>query len=137
MIVINTPNKSFEVVLADAIKTNKLSWLVHYEHISAENQQTLNSANGATNSTTAVTVLSAPQAGSRKSINSFSLYNADTVTATATIRLNDNATMRTIVKVALLTGDHLIYTSTSCLYLVRMAILNRPFQLQFLTTLVT
>ena len=98
MIVINTPNKSFEVVLADAITTTQLAWIVHYEHISAENQQTLNSANGATNSTTAVTVLSAPQAGSRKSINSFSLYNSDSVTATATIRLNDNSTMRTIVK---------------------------------------
>src|SRR3990167_8658875 len=118
MIVINTPNKSFEVVLADAITTTQLAWIVHYEHISTENQQTLNSANGATNSTTAVTVLSAPQAGSRKSINSFSLYNADTVTATATIRLNDNSTMRTIVKVALLTGDHLIYTSASGWYVL-------------------
>src|SRR3990167_2560014 len=118
MIIINTPNKSFEVVLAGAITTAQLAWIVHYEHISAENKQTLNSANGATNSTTAVTVLSAPQAGSRKSINSFSLYNSDSVTATATIRLNDNSTMRTIVKVALLTGDHLIYTSASGWYVL-------------------
>jgi hypothetical protein len=48
------------------------------------------SAFGNTNNTTAVTAVAAPASGKRRLIRSVSIHNADTASATATIRLNDS-----------------------------------------------
>jgi hypothetical protein len=47
-------------------------------------------AYGNTNNTTAVTAVSAPASSKRRLIRSLSIHNADTASATATVRLNDS-----------------------------------------------
>lgn len=113
MIVLNTATRSLEYLLGGAITTNQLPFVVNYVNTTREGANHQNSANGISNSGTAVTVLAAPLAGEKRTVQSFSVYNADTVNATVTVRLNDNATIRKIVVVVLVTGDHLIYTSAA------------------------
>lgn len=113
MIVLNTATRSLEYLLGGVITTAQLPFVVNYVNTTREGANHQNSANGISNSGTAVTVLAAPLAGEKRTVQSFSVYNADTVNATVTVRLNDNATIRKIVVVVLVSGDHLIYTSAA------------------------
>lgn len=69
------------------------------------------SAFGQTNSTTAVTPISAPASGKRRLIRSISVHNNDTVSATVTIRIYDsNSGSRFIVHTeAIDSGKTLLY----------------------------
>lgn len=113
MIVLNTPNRSIECVLSGAVTANQLPFVVHYINVGRDGQEAFNSTNGATNSTSTVTILGAPVSGGRRTIQSLSVFNADTASATITIRLNDNGTLRSIGVITLSIGDHLVYTSAA------------------------
>ena len=63
-----------------------------------------------TNSTTAVTAVAAPAASTQRKVNTLSVYNADTATATVTVRYNDNGTLYPIVTLGLASGATLFYT---------------------------
>ena len=111
--IINSVNRSIEFVLGGAITTNQLPFVCQYCNTTREGLQHDNTALGISNNTTAVTILSAPGAGQKREIKSLSVYNADTASATVTVRLNDNATLRSIVVVTILTGEHLLFTTAS------------------------
>ena len=113
MIVLNTANRSLQYLLGGAVAANQLPFVVQYVNVTREGVTHNNSANGISNSGTAVTVLGAPSAGEKRVIQSFSVYNADTASATVTVRLNDNGTLRNIVVVTLSASDHLIYTNAA------------------------
>jgi hypothetical protein len=104
MIVLDSTLRKLEIVLAGAITTNQLPFVASYQDSTlapaATNQ-------GASNSTTAVTLVAAPASGVQRRLKYLSIYNADTVSATVTVRLNDNATLRTIVNIALPSGSTL------------------------------
>jgi len=110
MIILDATTKTLEVVLGGAITTNQLPYVVSYVDTGATNP--LVEADGTTNSTTAVTMVSAPSANKAKIIKNISIYNADTVSATVTVRYNNNSTTRILVKFALPTGYSLIFTDT-------------------------
>ena len=111
--IINSVNRSIEFVLGGSITTNQLPFVCQYCNTTREGLQHDNTALGISNNTTAVTILSAPGAGQKREIKSLSVYNADTASATVTVRLNDNATLRSIVVVTILTGEHLLFTTAS------------------------
>jgi hypothetical protein len=67
-------------------------------------------SNGLTNNTTAVSWVAAPTSGRFRQVKYLSLYNADTASITATVRINDGANTRIIRKVTLATGEALEYT---------------------------
>ena len=113
MINLNSVNTSLEFLLSGSVTTTQLPFVVSYIGVSQEGTQHFNSANGASNNTTAVTILGAPVAGAKRNIQSVSIRNSDTTAKTVTVRLNDNATMRIIVTVTLAVGDHLLYTAAS------------------------
>ena len=113
MIVVDIPGKSIEVVLAGAVATTQLPFVVNYTNVSREGRKSIGSTDGTTNSTTAVTILAAASSGARREVESISLYNADSGSVTATIRINNNSTTRIVVKVVLATLDHLIYTAAA------------------------
>ncbi len=69
------------------------------------------STNSISNGTSAVDVVAAPAASTQRIIQSIAIYNADTVNRTVTVRYNDNATTRIIVKVLLNPGQSLCYTA--------------------------
>lgn len=112
MIILDATTKSLEIVLGGAVTTNQLPYVLSYVDLLSTDQSisAVGSNDGTTNSAVAVTVLAAPASGHTRQVKFLSVQNADTVAATLTVRYNDNATTRTIMKVALAVGDNLIYT---------------------------
>jgi ATP-dependent protease HslVU (ClpYQ) peptidase subunit len=112
MIILDSILKSLEIILAGAITTNQLPFVLGYTDLLSADQSisAVGSNDGTTNSGTAVTVLAAPLLGHTRIVKFLSIQNSDTVAATVTIRYNDNGTTRIIVKVTLDVGDNLIYT---------------------------
>ncbi len=109
MIILDTTSKSLEILLAGLVTTNQLSVTMDYVDMT-----TLTFVSGSSdtisNNTTAVTIASAPAASTQRQVKYFSIYNADTVDATVTVRLNNSGTFRILVKTTLNAGDTLMYT---------------------------
>jgi len=112
MIILDTVNRSLEIVLEAAIVTNQLPCVVSY----TDHDQTTwvlttaASTTTVTNSTTPVTVVAAPSSGISRKIKYLSVYNYDTTNATVTVQFNDNTTLREVVTFSLIPGQTLIYT---------------------------
>ena len=105
MILTATTDK-IQVVLAGAITTNQLNTVTTYRAIYGGTEQRLrNVAN--TNSTTDVDLCPAPAAGRVHEVDTISVYNADTVAATVTVKFDANATEYIICKQTLQTGQTL------------------------------
>lgn len=110
MIISNNTSTSVEVILSGAVTTSQLKCIaVWVDSPSAkfESGQTATS----TNNTTAVELVPAITDNSRREVKYISIYNADTVDATVTIRLNISGAFYTILKVILNPNDQLIYNS--------------------------
>lgn len=104
-----TSTHSFEMILAGVVTTNQLPFMVTYNNRSLNQQETFAITNGQSNNAAAVVLLDAPQTGQQRIIETISIYNADTVNATVTVRLNDAGTTRIVVKATLVTGTGLHY----------------------------
>lgn len=101
MYVLNTTGKSIEVLLAGAVTTNQLVIVSSYMDVTAT-AATIPGANDLlTSDTTAVTAVAAPGASTSRLIKHLSIFNADTASATVTVRLNNSSTYRTLVKITL------------------------------------
>jgi hypothetical protein len=102
---------SLEVLLGGAITTNQLQVVVDYSELTtATGGWAGDNSHVLTNGTTAVTALAAPASGKIRVVDNLTVFNADTVAATVTVRLNDGGTFRTRQKVTLATGETLQYT---------------------------
>ncbi len=111
MIILDATTKSLEIKLGGAITTTQLPFVTSYVDITT-NTFTPIEADGASNNTSAITVMAAPAASTQRQLKSLSIYNADTAAATVTLQYNDNSTTRIIIKIILSVGDSLIYTDT-------------------------
>lgn len=63
-----------------------------------------------TNGVTAVDIVAAPSASTVRDVDTIVIRNADTASATVTVRYNDNGTTYDVAKVTLQVGDQLCYT---------------------------
>src|SRR3990167_3474694 len=109
MIRLDSTLRSLEVILGGAITTNQLPVTTSWSDSSSGSY--LGGSNLTnTNSGTAVTAAAAPAAGVVRDVDFFNVYNADTVSTTVTVRVNDNGTFYTVQKAALAVGDALLYT---------------------------
>jgi hypothetical protein len=106
MLVLQDTNDTLEVVLAGAITTNQLPVVSSWRDITTTGY-TPGRSNINTNSTTAITAVAAPAASTYRVIDHVSIYNADTAAATVTVRIDDNATEYTLVRVTLGVGERL------------------------------
>ena len=70
------------------------------------------SADGVTNGTTAVTMVAAPAASTRRLVKTLTIANTDTASATVKIYLLDGANARLIISQLLLVGQSLILGRT-------------------------
>jgi hypothetical protein len=109
MIRLDTTTRSLELVLAGAITTTNPDIVASYS------DKTSSAYTGGTKATvgngvTVVTIVAAPAASTIRDIDHINLRNNDTVSITATIKLNDNATLYKLVTITLLTGESLEYT---------------------------
>ena len=122
MIILDTINRSLEVILGGAITLNQLPYVVTYLDgtIGAElgRQPKYFATNGATNGVTAVTMVVAPPLNVIRQVETLSIQNADTASATVTVRYNDNGTTRQIVRIVLAVNDSLIYTDDVGWYVI-------------------
>ena len=67
-------------------------------------------ADGVSNGSTPVTLVGAPGASTQRQVKLLTVFNADTVAATVTIRYKDGANVRRLCAIALAVGSTLIYT---------------------------
>lgn len=110
LVVLNNTSKKLQVLLGGAVSTNELPIVVSYRDIGAVGVS-YQSADAISTGGTAVDVLAAPPAGKRYEVEGMSIYNADTATATVTVRQYVNAsTTRIIIKAAILTAETLLYS---------------------------
>lgn len=108
-------NKSLEVKLAANVAANQLTWVAHYVDIyqPTVSVTAIAEADGVTNNTSNVAMVSAPAANTTRRIQEFTVENTDTATATVTIQYNDNGTRQTIVVVQLLANSTLVFANGS------------------------
>jgi hypothetical protein len=110
MLNLDTTTKSLEVLLGSTPGT-QFPWTSSYIDITPT-ASVAGSQNGATNSLTAVTTVSAPAVSDNRQVKMLSVYNADTATRDVTVRENDNGTTRIVHTISLGVGETLLYTDT-------------------------
>jgi hypothetical protein len=104
MIVLDTTSKSITIVMSGAAATTNPSFTASY----ADNNGTTfteGANDGVLNGTTAVTVVAAPAASTRRIINTITVENNDTAAVTITVGYLNTASTRIIFNVTLQVGD--------------------------------
>ena len=110
MILLNSTD-SLQVLLGGAVTTNQAVLYASFDDMKADGSTFApKSSNGLTNSTTAVSWVGSPASGDVRQIKYLSLFNADTASITATVRVNDGTNTRIIGKFTLATGERVGYT---------------------------
>jgi len=109
MIVLDSTLKTLEIVLSGAVTTNQLPFVAVYVDVTTTAYTPIEN-DGASNNTTAVTMVAAPAASTQRQIKFLSVQNEDTVNATVILQYNDNGTTRRISKFTLNPDDTLLYT---------------------------
>src|SRR3990167_7077731 len=109
MIRLDATTRKLQLILAGAVTTTQPDVIVLYSG------QTRTTYTGGTqtsvgNNTTAVDICTAPAASTVRDVDHITVRNNDTTAITATVRLNDNATLYKLVAIALAVGDTLEYT---------------------------
>ena len=109
MITLDATTKTLEIDLTGAVATNQLPFVASYVDISQSTfaMTGIGEQDGTSNSTTAVTCLSAPAASTSRVLKFFSWKNSDTAAREGWIQLNNNGTLREIWKGTLQVGDTL------------------------------
>lgn len=112
MITLSATNMSLEVLLGGAVTTSQWEVFVSYVDITTTTYVPAGSST-VTNNTTAVTVVAAPAASTQRQVKYLSIYNADTVSGTVTVRINTGGTTRRTRVAALATGETLCWDGVS------------------------
>ena len=113
MIYLDFPSRKLEVVLSAAVTTNQLQVTAHF--FDQVPQATTSLRRGGdqvslSDSTNDVTIVSAPALqGIIRNIHTISIYNADTVAATVSVKIDDSGTEKILVKQELDSGASLTY----------------------------
>jgi len=112
MLILDTPTRSLEIILAGAVTTRQLPYVLGYVDLLSSTQavSAVGATDGLTTSGTAVVVLVAPVTGHTRTVKFLSVVNKDTVPAIVTVQINDNGTKVEIVTITLAVGDNLVYT---------------------------
>lgn len=112
MIILDSTNKSLQVVLGGSITTSQLPFISSYVDITATTF-TPATQDGQSNNTTAVTVMSSPATSTQRQLKYLQVYNADTVQAAVIVQFNNNSTLRTLLSVTLQPSYTLTYNVES------------------------
>jgi len=103
-IVLDTTSKKIQLILSAAPATTQPDWVASYADANGT-VFTEGSSGGTANSTTAVDIVSAPASGYRRIVSEVTIHNADIATVTATLRYNDNGTIRVIARIEIGAGN--------------------------------
>jgi len=108
MIVLANTTDKIQILLGGTVTTNQLSTIACWRDITTS-AYTAGRTLGASNNTTDADIVSAPAVSTQRVIDFISIYNADTVSATVTIKYDANGTDYIIHKATLTTGQILQY----------------------------
>lgn len=112
MIVLTETTDKLQAVLGGSVTTNQLQCITSWRDITTTTYvpgRTLI----LTNNTTDVDIVGAPNSSTQRVIDFITIYNADTVNATITIKLDANGTEYILWKGTLATGESVQYTDDS------------------------
>ena len=107
--LLDSTTRSIELVLAGAVTANPLKITTAFVEMTAT-ATTPGATTASSNNTTAVTIVAAPAASTQRKVSSVTIFNADTTSATVTVRYNDNSTLYGIVTIAVPAGYTLFWT---------------------------
>ena len=110
MIILTETTDKIQAVLAGNVTANQLQCYASYRDITTT-LYTPGRNTVATNNTTDVDVVGAPAASTQRVIDHISIYNADTVAATVTVKLDANGSETILFKGQLGIGEKLEYTN--------------------------
>ena len=115
MIYLDTTTRKLQLVLAGAKTTNHLKISVSYYDVINQTKEDNSEYRGSqqvatSNNTTDVDICAAPlHVGTIRNIRNITIYNADTVNATVTVKLDDGGTETIYITHVLTTTQSLIY----------------------------
>jgi hypothetical protein len=108
---LNASTDSIEIILGGTVTANQLQWNVSFQDITSTGMTLPQSAGaGLTNNATLVTMVAAPAASTTRQVTQINVYNADTATATVTIRKDVSGTKYVLMRIALTTLDVLMWS---------------------------
>lgn len=108
MIILSQTTDNLQVVLAGNITTNHLQCTAFWRDVTAT-AYTPGRSLAVTNNTTDVNLVAAPAASTQRIIDFLSVYNADTVNATVTVKIDDSGAEYILWRGILATGETLQY----------------------------
>jgi hypothetical protein len=109
-IILDETDNSVEVLLAAAPAANQLQVYSSYVDLPA---YTPAKTDTVTNGVTAVTAVAAPGGSVQRQVKAIMVYNADTASATVTVRFKNNATTTILRKFEIAVGETLVYTDVA------------------------
>lgn len=110
MITLDSTTKELQAVLAGSSSSTGCQITASFYDENNEGRDTKHgSKESVTNNTTDVVICSAPSQNSVRNIERVSIYNADSITSTVTVKMDDGTTETIIIKVALATLESLHY----------------------------
>lgn len=110
MLILTETTDNLQVVLAGNVTTNQLQCVSSWRDITTTTY-TAGRTVVATNNTTDVNLVPAPAASTQRVIDEISIYNADTVPATVTIKLDANGTEYILYKQTIANGEFIKYSN--------------------------
>ena len=109
MLILATTTDKIQVLLTSAVTTNQLDCIATYKDISTTAYSGSSPTLVTTNNTTAVDLVPAPASNVQRIVDFISVYNADTVNAVVTVRINRNGSTGVLFKCTLATNELLVY----------------------------
>lgn len=108
--ILDTTSKTIELILSGAKTTNDCDFTVDYADTASGTTFVPSGGMGTTNGVTAVTAVPAPSGSTQRHIKAITVYNADTVNSTVTVRMFDGTNRRIMIKALLGVGQSLVWT---------------------------
>lgn len=110
--LLDATTKTIEITVDAVATTTESPFVVEYGDNTTTGLAPA-SSDGVTNGTTVVTMLAAPASSTQRKVFEITVYNADSVPHTYTIKYNDNATKRTVFMGAVQAGQTLTYEKSN------------------------
>lgn len=107
--ILSGANQKLQILLAGAVATTEAAYYAAYADKNGGAVTFETPVHGTTNGATAVDVVAAPGASKQRKVKILTLWNADSASVVATVRLNDGGTTRILYRATLATGEQLSY----------------------------
>lgn len=124
--LLDTSKKSIEILLGEAKTTSEVEIIAHYEDRDNQDRLYPITQTSLSNGVAASTIISPPKDNTARRVKDITIYNADTVQHVVTIRLNETADTRRMLRVTMGAGQTQEYTEDRGWFTPNSSYLNSP-----------